>query len=460
MAVYTSLSQNRILDDILNRKGMGARQASDAQLIGGINRGGSPRVIPASSSVIREAPGFLSQAGKELSQAAVDLESAKKIGREYAARKAVAQAAQPTIVGEPTGDGGAMAVAPSAQSLFTTGAEYGDTKAGQFAFRLGERLMNQENLETARGIAAQNRMTDRTDRLERERLDRELREKQFNANKEIPVRNKEEFEKVAPKGMVYDPANRVYFTKGGVLQSRKLTDLMSPQRLAQQIQVSRVKGAGDPNKGFYEELNKLSVKTLGNLQERAFAADNAMANLNMAVSLNEQGGDQVLPDALSTFGGTLLSSIGLDVEKFKPLLGNVADGQKYLGLLNDQLLAKMQAQKGPQTKEDQATMRETLANLGNTKEARTFLLKSARAINQRDIDKYRFYDDYLQKNGNLRGVDKAYFEDQKGMSLFGRNPKTNNFVFYNDFFDAAKVANPNASRAEIMGLWKSKYGRN
>jgi hypothetical protein len=459
MAVYTSLSQNRILNDILNRKGMGARQASDAQLIGGINRGGSPRVIPASSTVIKEAPGIASQLGRELSQAAVDLESAKKIGREYAARKAVAQAAQPTIVGEPTGDGGAMAVAPSAQSLFATGAEYGDTKAGQFAFRLGERLMNQENLETTRGIAAQNRMTDRTDRLEKERLDRELREKQFDATKVVPINSQADLNRIGRSDVKYDP-NRSYFTQGGVLQSKKLTDLMSPGRVAQQIEVSRVKGTGDPNKGLNEELNKLSVKTLGTLQERAFGADNAMANLNMAVSLNEQGEDQVLPSALQTFGGTLLSSIGLDVEKFKPLLGNVADGQKYLGLLNDQLLAKMQAQKGPQTKEDQATMRETLANLGNTKEARTFLLKSARAINQRDIDKYRFYDDYLQKNGNLRGVDKAYFEDQKGMSLFGRNPKTNNFVFYNDFFDAAKLANPNVSREALMGLWKSKYGRN
>ena len=400
MAVYTSLSQNRILDDILNRKGMGARQASDAQLIGGINRGGSPRVIPASSSVIREAPGFLSQAGKELSQAAVDLESAKKIGREYAARKAVAQAAQPTIVGEPTGDGGAMAVAPSAQSLFTTGAEYGDTKAGQFAFRLGERLMNQENLETARGIAAQNRMTDRTDRLERERLDRELRNRQFEATKVVPITSQADLNRIGRSDVKYDP-NRSYYTQGGILKSSKLTDLKSEERQKQDLATSLLRGGGGPNKGknkaWEETAKKVSEANVKTVSEwESFEPDNEIRLTDIRAQIDSgrlvTGPGESIKNRFTELALAFGNISGVNQDVVENFIGranvtNYEEANKFTKNIFNLVNKQLRQENGVQAKDDFDRFFKELPNINDPQE--TVKVMTDYLVNVEKLKKFR-----------------------------------------------------------------------
>ena len=468
---FRSLAENPVLSAILQRGGAGSRQMQEAQLIGGLSKGGGGNRVPSPlSPIIQRGPGLLQQLGTEVSQFATDLDSAKKMGREYKAREALSEVVQPTQVGEPVADSAPMTMAPSAQDVFKTSMLFADTPTGAKGMQYAKMLQGQENLEQARNIAAQTTAYNRSYQAERDKISDQQKQAALNASRKIPITSQAALDAIGRGDLKYDP-NRSYYTQGGILKSNKLTDLMSPERQAQIVEARRVQGTGDVNKGVNEALNKAQIKNFAGLQEKANVADGAMASLNMAISLNDQSGDEILPSDLQAFGGNILTSIGLDVDKFKAL-GNVTDGQKYIGLINDQLLNKMQAQKGPQTKEDQAIMKETLANLGNTREARNFLLKSARAINQRDIDKFQFFENYLQEKGNLRGADKAWFEDQKGLSMFGRNKIAerlelkrtgkivNKFVFRNDFMRAAEIANPDATKEQLRAEWKRKYGRN
>ena len=187
---------------------------------------------------------------------------------------------------------------------------------------------------------------------------------------------------------------------------------------------------------------------------------NMTENLMVAKHLNDQTGENDdLPSGLVTRMGGWLIWAGFDPAKVDNALGNVQNGQKFQSLILDQLLKKMMAQKGPQTKEDQAIMLRTLPGLGVWRRARDFLLRAAMAVAQRDIDKSNFWGSYVEEKGTRKGALKAYFRQQNGVPLFGYNKKGKRYVFYNEFRNMMKQAEPNLTAEEIRTRWKMKYGK-
>ena len=187
---------------------------------------------------------------------------------------------------------------------------------------------------------------------------------------------------------------------------------------------------------------------------------NMTENLMVAKHLNDQTGENDdLPSGLVTRMGGWLIWAGFDPAKVDNALGNVQNGQKFQSLILDQLLKKMMAQKGPQTKEDQAIMLRTLPGLGVGRRARDFLLRAAMAVAQRDIDKSNFWGSYVEEKGTRKGALKAYFRQQNGVPLFGYNKKGKRYVFYNEFRNMMKQAEPNLTAEEIRTRWKMKYGK-
>ena len=102
-------------------------------------------------------------------------------------------------------------------------------------------------------------------------------------------------------------------------------------------------------------------------------------------------------------------------------------------------------------------MLDTLANLTNTQQARNFLLRSARAIAPRDIDLAQHYENWLDKNDDLKGANQAYLDSQKGMSLFKKHPTTKNFIFYNEFVNRYENTRPDMTSQEINQLWRDSF---
>jgi len=164
------------------------------------------------------------------------------------------------------------------------------------------------------------------------------------------------------------------------------------------------------------------------------------------------------PTSFGTMVGTMASKLGVPMSE--SMTASVTTGQAFEGVMGNILAAKLASQKGPQTDKDADRMAKTLAQLQNTKEAKTFLLGAADAMAMRDIEKEAFYEEWMEThNGSSKGAKAAWNKDVGKMPLFGSNPKTNMPIFYNEFMQTMRQANPSATDAKIKALWVTKYGR-
>lgn len=207
------------------------------------------------------------------------------------------------------------------------------------------------------------------------------------------------------------------------------------------------------DQAFGQEL----VKDYAAVRETAAASENALAQIEIAMKIPVTTGATAPWFAKA---GALAESLGFDRTILAQYgLGDASNAEAFTGVMNNLVLAKMQAQKGPQTENDAKRIEATLASLGNTPDAANFLLRTAQALARRDVEKMQFYDDYRSRNnGNLDGVGTAWRSHIGNSPLVGINPKSNKPVFYSEFLSEVSKANPNASQNEIRDLWRTKYG--
>ena len=112
---------------------------------------------------------------------------------------------------------------------------------------------------------------------------------------------------------------------------------------------------------------------------------------------------------------SVLSALGVQgAEQF------ATDSQVFKAAASSAILQKQLEQKGPQTEPDARRIEQTSAQLGNTKEANTFLLKVGIAQAKRDIEQRKFYDKWKQVHKTFIGAEDAWYEGEGGKSLFER----------------------------------------
>ena len=196
---------------------------------------------------------------------------------------------------------------------------------------------------------------------------------------------------------------------------------------------------------------------------KATSAQSSMAQARLGLALADTDADgRELPTVLQNKASAAAVAMGLDVESplIKGLLGRVSDGQTFNGTMMNLVLEKQTQQAGPQTDKDAENIKATLASLGNTPQAREFLLRTSIALSQRDVDKLEFVDRFADEHGdNVKGAEIAWNKHLINYPLFGVNPSSKKPVFYQEFQSAVHEANPDASEEDVLGLWRSKYGR-
>lgn len=219
------------------------------------------------------------------------------------------------------------------------------------------------------------------------------------------------------------------------------------------------KGATKEQEGIGTAL----AKQYDGVMTRATAAQDTIAQVRLARSVADTDPNgKELPTILQDKFGSVVTALGLNPESpmIKGMLGRITDGQSYTGVMKELVLTKQKQQMGPQTDQDAKNIEATIGGLGNTPEARDFLLRAAEAQAQRDIDKLAFYDDYRGKNSNsVSGAEIAWNKHLKETPLFGVNPTSKKPVFYQEFQAAVHEANPDASEEDVLGLWRSKYAK-
>lgn len=255
------------------------------------------------------------------------------------------------------------------------------------------------------------------------------------------------FEQDAPKttgGMQYVDGQWVPIP-GYAAQQERLRRAGAPQ-----VNVS----SGRQQTKEQEERGKYLVEDFKGVAERADSARAANMRLNIA---REVATSTELPSQLQSFAGDIATSLGFDSLP-EEVFGNITSGQAFNGVIGDLVLEKLAQQKGPQTDKDAARIERTVARLGNTPEARDFLIRSATALNERDIRKRDFYEDWYSERGTYDGASRAWNKRMEKTPLVGAVAEDLP-IFYSEFERGMRDANPGISDEDIRKRWIANYGR-
>lgn len=215
------------------------------------------------------------------------------------------------------------------------------------------------------------------------------------------------------------------------------------------------------NRGEMEEQKQFGadlVKEYGAIRERATAAEEQRNQIRMARAFSDTDAQgRELPSVLQQKAGNAAVALGFDVNTpaFRGVLGRISDGQSFVGTMENLVLTKMQAQKGPQTENDAKRIQQTVASLGNTPEARDFLLRAADALSFEDQIKRQHWDEHMTAKKTFAGAAKSWTEFRNSVPFMGISPNTKKPVFFAEFYEANRGKSP----SEVIAAWKQQYGR-
>ena len=219
-------------------------------------------------------------------------------------------------------------------------------------------------------------------------------------------------------------------------------------------------GPGSPeydarSEGLYEDFYKPVL-------EAGRAAEAEISNLNMAEQMALRNQEGELPPQYQAALANIAIASGVPPEMVGEYVGRMTDAQQFTALMNNLVLKKLQAQKGPQTERDAKRIEQTVASLGNTPQARMFLIKTSKAFAQRDIDKAKFYDSYWRQNGTYDGAEEAWREGWGGAPITMQRAN-GQVVLYEDWArlvrqKTVEAGHPEPSEAELKAEWMRKYG--
>jgi len=210
-------------------------------------------------------------------------------------------------------------------------------------------------------------------------------------------------------------------------------------------------------KGLSEEQKALARSRVKRFEALQTAADNA-------IDQNEQLAQMEALDVSTGFGTESLAVLGAAVNKTfgdgvgDALIGeNVSALQGFKGVGARLVNTELNKATGPQTDGDAKRAASTLANLSNEADANTFLVNSLQAINARKVEQAQFYETYLERDGSLKGANKAWrdFKNQTPMlSGVVKNPQTGLPMFFNQFKSEIKRRQPELNDQQIIEAWR------
>ena len=109
-------------------------------------------------------------------------------------------------------------------------------------------------------------------------------------------------------------------------------------------------------------------------------------------------------------GATLLG-FGIDPQKLGlDRVDDLAKAQAFQAVMQTAILSRATDMKGNLSDKDVKFLERSVPSLGNTPGANKVLLEFSAAVARRDIEKFEFYQDYRDRTGSAKGVDRAWRE--------------------------------------------------
>lgn len=217
---------------------------------------------------------------------------------------------------------------------------------------------------------------------------------------------------------------------------------------------------GSGEQAFAKEMAKGQAQTVATVRDEASQAVELNQSLSVLENIDVNTG-ALEPAKLQL--ASFANAFGLDATK----IANVAGAEAFNALTETIVLAVKATQKGVQTEGDQRTIKSTVASLGKSKAGNAFIIDSARALNNRRIERKDFYDGFLEETGNKftnsDGVtaDSAWIKFKRDTPMVSAKQRTPDGlpIFYYKFEEAVRGANPDATQAEILEAWRSAEKR-
>jgi hypothetical protein len=201
-------------------------------------------------------------------------------------------------------------------------------------------------------------------------------------------------------------------------------------------------------------FGKSLVSDYDSIKEKANNSATALQQYQMAKNIDVETSGALEPWKVA--GVALAEGLGVDTG----MLDRATNAQAFQGIMENMVLSKMQAQKGPQTENDTKRIQSTLASLGNTEDARIFLLDAGEALERENIEKQQFWSKWREThNGTFEGAQSAWNKFKDKTPFLAKNPNTGRPVFFSQYIDRMRQANPDAEYADFVDLWQKKYGK-
>lgn len=247
----------------------------------------------------------------------------------------------------------------------------------------------------------------------------------------------------------------------------KVNGVLSPEALAQK---QRIASAGSTriennvNSGGQqverEELAKIDAKEYGRVLEKAEASQETLDNLNQLQSIDvETGALEPAKVALAS----IVEGFGVDASS----IANVRNAEAFNSVSDRLVNNVLNKAKGPQTEQDAARARNTIASLKDTPGGKEFKINAMKALALRDIEMADFIKNEMDRQAE-RGEIKSYSNARSEWNKFKRetpllsnsvkNPSTGLPVFFYEFRDNARRKRPNVTDEEIINAWRQVNG--
>ena len=211
--------------------------------------------------------------------------------------------------------------------------------------------------------------------------------------------------------------------------------------------------------GLTQEQRALATHRVGKftkISDAAMAAEGTLNTIDQMRLIDFEGGPGTdFKNNLRRFVMAIGGSEFVDVSE-------VNDAASFTGLAYREFLNIMSEQKGPQTDNDFLRIKQTFATVTDPEITRDFLMSSAYALASRKMEMSQFWEEYLETNeGSLDGVERAWNNYKATTPMVTDaflDPNSGLPVFYIDFKDRMKVANPGVSDERIIAEWRKRTG--
>jgi hypothetical protein len=209
------------------------------------------------------------------------------------------------------------------------------------------------------------------------------------------------------------------------------------------------------NKAAVAESVELAKSNVAWADAARATADNAARQM---AQLQIIRGAKLPTGALEPLKANILSvaksaGITLSPEKQQRISGAQSYQALTQSLVNDVLMAA----KGPQTEGDAKRAAQIMPSLSNEAQANEFISGYMMNMRQREIEQSQFLNDWQDKNESLKGARSAWDKYRNETPLVAVNSKGVPVFFY-DWMDAAKQANPNMTREQLLSKWREYSG--